>query len=248
MAQKKPILIEKLIVKLWRLLGKVQRLSEETERRCDLWTKDEGSGHSDTCFKKFVKLLGEFYLIEENVSAATSPLVEDCFLRESMSELGAELEHRLSMGMEARQKYKRERRFYDLQFQFGDEAKEDDEPVDETIGELCIDDEKIENVSISILYLERNWLREQAKLGKGGTSGTKRAYRKPLRDIPPEFRTVPMSQKELAEIWGECVSQKKIASMIASDALNAMQLSRQTFMFDKRDLPPHLIKKLDDIR
>lgn len=249
MAKKKPISLEKLILKLWNVMGKVHRLSREIDRRYSLWMEDGNSEHSDICFKRFVRVLGEFYTLEEHVFAATSPLVESCSIREPLSELRAELEHRLSMGMDAREKYKQEERHHELKAQFGDEAKEDDRPVDETVEALREDDDYLmENVSISILCLERDWLKEQAKLGRGATSGTKRPYRKPVRDMPSKFRTVPMSQSELAEIWREGVSQKKIASMIESDVLNVMQLSRQTFIFDKRDLPPHIIKKLDDIR
>ncbi len=67
------------------------------------------------------------------------------------------------------------------------------------------------------------------------------------KEIPPEYRTLPMSQKELAELWGKHVAQKDIAAMIRTGALNRIEISRQKFIFDKRDLPKYVIEKLAKI-
>jgi hypothetical protein len=57
-----------------------------------------------------------------------------------------------------------------------------------------------------------------------------------------------MSQKELAELWGKKdIVQKDIATMIRTGALNTRKISRQKFIFDKRDLPKHVIDKLTKI-
>lgn len=70
---------------------------------------------------------------------------------------------------------------------------------------------------------------------------------KPSKEIPPEYRTLPMSQKELAELWGKHVAQKDIAAMIRTGALNRIEISRQRLIFDKRDLPKNVIEKLTKI-
>jgi hypothetical protein len=63
-------------------------------------------------------------------------------------------------------------------------------------------------------------------------------------DIPGEYRTSPMSQTELANLWGGDMMQKKIRAMIDSGTLRAIKQSRQTFIFDKRQLPEHVKEKL----
>jgi len=67
-------------------------------------------------------------------------------------------------------------------------------------------------------------------------------------DIPGKNRTSPpMSQTELAELWGGSMSQKTISSMIKSHALRAIPMSRQTFIFDKSQLPPRVINTLSKL-
>ena len=66
-------------------------------------------------------------------------------------------------------------------------------------------------------------------------------------DIPGEYRTSPMSEKELAEIYGGTMTQQKIAAMIKSGALRTIEISRQSRIFDKRQLPKHVIDKLSKI-
>lgn len=67
-------------------------------------------------------------------------------------------------------------------------------------------------------------------------------------DIPGKNRTSPpMSQTELAELWGGSMTQKTISSMIKSHALRAIPMSRQTFIFDKSQLPPRVINTLSKL-
>ena len=63
-------------------------------------------------------------------------------------------------------------------------------------------------------------------------------------DIPGEYRTAPMSQTELANLYGGDMTQKKIRAMIDSGILRVICQTRQTFIFDKRQLPPHVKEKL----
>lgn len=65
--------------------------------------------------------------------------------------------------------------------------------------------------------------------------------------IPPEHQTLPMPKTELANLYGGNMTQEKIASMISAGALNVIKLSRQSFIFDRRDLPKHVIDKLAKI-
>ncbi len=67
------------------------------------------------------------------------------------------------------------------------------------------------------------------------------------KDIPGEYRTTPMSQKELAELYGGSMTPKRIASMVRSGALNVVKSSRQNFTFDKRQLPKRVTDKLSQI-
>ncbi len=65
--------------------------------------------------------------------------------------------------------------------------------------------------------------------------------------IPYEYQTSPMSQTELAEFWGGDMTQKKIRQMIDTGCLNIDQIGRQKFMFDMRQLPPHVKRKLAEL-
>ena len=67
-------------------------------------------------------------------------------------------------------------------------------------------------------------------------------------EIPPDHRTLPMSQTELADILGSNMTQEKVSSMIKTGALKAIKLSRQSFIFDKRTLPKGIIDKLDNLK
>jgi hypothetical protein len=67
-------------------------------------------------------------------------------------------------------------------------------------------------------------------------------------DMPGRYRTEPISQTELASIWGGGMTQKKISSMIQNRLLRAVTLSRQSYIFDNRDLPSHVIEKLKQLR
>lgn len=63
-------------------------------------------------------------------------------------------------------------------------------------------------------------------------------------DIPGEHRTSPMSQTELADLWGGDMTQKAIKRMMKKKNLRYKKQSRQKFIFDKRDLPKHVKDKL----
>jgi len=66
--------------------------------------------------------------------------------------------------------------------------------------------------------------------------------------IPGRHRTLPMPKRALADLWGGDVTVKKVTNMITSGVLRVEQMTRQNFIFDKRDLPQHVIRELDKIR
>ena len=68
-----------------------------------------------------------------------------------------------------------------------------------------------------------------------------------IGNIPGVHRTSPMSKKELAELWGGDVTPKKLQKMLNAGALHCEKLSRQSFVFDKRDLPQHVLDRLRKI-
>jgi len=53
-----------------------------------------------------------------------------------------------------------------------------------------------------------------------------------------------MSKREMAALFGSMTDAKKITTMIRTGVLRVIPLSRQQFIFDKRDLPPEVREKL----
>jgi hypothetical protein len=58
--------------------------------------------------------------------------------------------------------------------------------------------------------------------------------------IPYEYRTSPMSRTKLAKIWGGDMTYGKIKQMIESGRLNVEQIEEQKYVFDIRQIPPHV--------
>ena len=63
-------------------------------------------------------------------------------------------------------------------------------------------------------------------------------------DIPPERKSTPLSLTRMAQYWGGDITAKKIRSMINSGTLKVIELNRQSFIFETKLLPEHVIKKL----
>jgi len=158
--------LEGLIKRLRQVNDRLWRLRNEVQERLDAWYVDGDNKHSDICYKRFVRIIGQFYAVQNLICAAKSKFIKRCYLRESMDELASELEHYLSMALQARQKYQQDRKSYELQTKFGGGSKDEDEPFDDAIEHLQIDDEKLEGFSIGILCLENHWLRQQKRPAK----------------------------------------------------------------------------------
>jgi hypothetical protein len=63
-------------------------------------------------------------------------------------------------------------------------------------------------------------------------------------NIPAERRTTPLSLERMARYWGGEMTAKKLKAMIESGRLKAIQLNRQTFVFDTKYLPAEVINKV----
>jgi len=66
----------------------------------------------------------------------------------------------------------------------------------------------------------------------------------PDTEIPAERRTTPLSLERMAQYWGGEMTAKKLKAMIESGRLKAIQLNRQTFVFDTKYLPAEVINKV----
>ena len=63
-------------------------------------------------------------------------------------------------------------------------------------------------------------------------------------EIPPDFRTPPMSRTELAKYWKNGMTQKTIKTLVDNGTLKAAGLSRQRFIFDKRGIPSEVVERI----
>lgn len=161
MAQQEKGKLSEAIDELWLLHAKLQCLMEDIEEHYDQWVNDGDSKHSDVCFRRFVRSLGELYAVQDLICATDSEFIEDCGLRQSMDELRVQLERCLRGGIDARERYERSV----LIAKYAVSREDEDQPCDYSIESLRIDDEKLADLSVSILCLENNWLREQQGWG-----------------------------------------------------------------------------------
>ncbi|MFC1738561.1 hypothetical protein ACFL1G_05880 [Planctomycetota bacterium] len=62
--------------------------------------------------------------------------------------------------------------------------------------------------------------------------------------IPSERRSAPLSLARMAQYWGGEITAKKLRTMINNDRLQVYKINRQTFIFDIKFLPEHVITKV----
>ena len=63
-------------------------------------------------------------------------------------------------------------------------------------------------------------------------------------DIPPERKSTPLNLIRMAQYWGGDMTVKKIRSMINGGQLRVIKINRQSFIFDTKLLPKHVIEKV----
>ena len=68
------------------------------------------------------------------------------------------------------------------------------------------------------------------------------------KEIPPDQQTLEMSKQELADLYGGNMTPDKITKRIDKGQLNVIKQSRQSFIFDKRDLPEYIVEKLNNLK
>ncbi len=64
------------------------------------------------------------------------------------------------------------------------------------------------------------------------------------QDIPPERRSTPLTITRMAQYWGGDVTYKKIRAMMNNGKLKFIEMGRQSFIFDTKYLPKHVIEKV----
>ena len=86
---------------------------------------------------------------------------------------------------------------------------------------------------------------EQSASQKPAGAGRKTEIDKEAqKEIPPERKTVPLSLSRMAQYWGGDMTPIKIKSMINTGILKVIKLGRQSFIFDTKLLPKHVIEKV----
>jgi len=63
------------------------------------------------------------------------------------------------------------------------------------------------------------------------------------QEIPPEFRSAPLSLRRMAELLRGDMTAKKLRAMIDNGRPRVEKINRQTFVFDTRDLPKYASDK-----
>ena len=85
----------------------------------------------------------------------------------------------------------------------------------------------------------------EAKKAQALLSSTTRESREDVsasQEIPPEYRSAPLSLKRMAELWGGDMTAKKLRAMIDNHRIRVEKINRQTFVFDTRDLPSYVVE------
>jgi hypothetical protein len=87
---------------------------------------------------------------------------------------------------------------------------------------------------------------EQVVAEKGTTAGESEMapHDESREDIAADRRSVPLSLTRMAQYWGGEMTPKKLRALIDRGTLPVMQLSRQTYIFDTKYLPSHVIEKV----
>ena len=84
---------------------------------------------------------------------------------------------------------------------------------------------------------------------KHGISNPSASVRKregrPTDDIPAEYKSPPMSLKEMAGYFGNNVKWAKIKTMIRSGSIKAEEITRESYYFDLRTVPAYVKGKIE---
>jgi len=86
--------------------------------------------------------------------------------------------------------------------------------------------------------------KEPAETGQKDKLVKASAKKESMGEIPPESRTSPLSLTRMAQYWGGDMTAKKIRALIRSGRLKAIELNRQSFVFDTEYLPKKVIEKV----
>jgi hypothetical protein len=63
-------------------------------------------------------------------------------------------------------------------------------------------------------------------------------------EIPAARKSAPLSLTRMAQCWGGDMTAKKVRAMIDKGRLSVMPINRQTYVFDTKYLPTHVIDKV----
>lgn len=66
----------------------------------------------------------------------------------------------------------------------------------------------------------------------------------PLKEIPQDRQTRPMTLKEMATFWGGGMTPEKLKTHILKGIVRAVPLTRQAYVFDIKSLPGSVVKAL----